>query len=57
MDFDDFLRTAPGALMQAIDVLGDERMQPATPFEFSERAMSRVRFRRPSGMIDSRSPS
>src|SRR5690349_3042829 len=51
VDLDDLVGARAGLLMQAVDVLRDDRDQPTGPFEVDEGRVPAVRLRRPRRMV------
>src|SRR5439155_13851374 len=54
--FDHLAGRAPCPLVQAVNILCNQRMQFPAPFERHERAMSGIWFRMPGGVIDAALP-
>jgi hypothetical protein len=56
MHFDDLLRRVSRLLVQAVDVLRDQRVQSSRAFKISQRAMAGVRLSLPRRMIQALLP-
>src|SRR2546423_724680 len=56
VDLDDAARVGAGSLMQAVDVLRDDRDQSAAALEIDQRPVPGIRLRGPGGMLSSGAP-
>ncbi len=56
MDFDDPIWVVASRLVETVDVLRDERMEPTLPFEIDDCGVTRVWLGGPDGSVEPMQP-